>query len=190
MQINLLPDLVLKRRHDAHIAKIATSALVGWIGLVALVLVGMFFYNVFENQRLSSAQKNQKQVNDKVNSESNVAFRTEALSVQASLKDLSSLYQNQERFSLVYERLSQLLPRQARLQSVILTDDKRVQLTGTTGSYLDTGKLVASFKDSATDDQVTFSDVVLNGANLNNGQVSFSLTTSYAFPANASGASK
>ena len=190
MQINLLPDLVLKRRHDAQIKRIATLALMGWMGLVALILVGMFFYSVFQSQRLTNAQNDKKQVNDIVNSSSNVAFRKEALAVQASLKELSNLYQNQERFSLVYDRLAQLLPRQARLQSVILTDDKRVQLAGTTGSYFDTGKLVASFKDSAADDQVSFSNVVLNGANLNANQVNFSITTSFAFPANATGASK
>lgn len=190
MQINLLPDLVIKRRHEAQVKRIATLALAGWIALVTLVLIVMFLYSLLQHQLLSNAQNEKNQVNAQVNSDANVAFRTEALSVQASLKDLSKLYQHQERFSLVYDRIAQLLPKQARLQSVILTADNKVQLAGTTDSYLDTGKLVASFKNSSTSDQVIFSNVLLNGANLNGNLVSFSLTASFAFPANTTGVSQ
>ena len=190
MQINLLPDLVLKRRHDAQVKRIATMALVGWLAAVALVLTGMFLYNVLQGQLLTNAQNHQKDVNATVNSDSNVAFRKEALSVQASLKDLSKLYQNQERFSMVYYRLAQLLPKQTRLQSVTLTASKQVQLSGTIDSYMDTGKLVSSFKNSDSTDQVNFSNVVLNGANLNGNQVNFSITASFAFPINTTGASR
>jgi|GEM_PF-4377549 len=187
MQINLLPDLVLKRRHEAQVKRIATLALVGWIAAVTLVLLGVFLYNVLQGQLLANAKDEQSKVNATVNSDANVAFRTEALAVQASLKDLSGLYSNQKRYSLVYDRLAQLLPKEARLQSVVLTADNTVQLSGTTASYLDTGKLVASFKDSDATNQVKFSNVVLNGANLNGGQVSFSITSSFAFPDNVTG---
>lgn len=187
MQINLLPDLVLKRRHEAEVKRVATLALVGWLAVVVLVLTGMFLYDLLQRQLLSSAQNDKTRINATVNSESNVAFRKEALSVQASLKDLSKLYQNQERFSLVYDRVAQLLPKQTRLQTVNLSSDKRIQLSGTAASYLDAGKLVASFKNSDVADKVTFSNVVLNGANLNGNQVSFSITASFAFPANTTG---
>lgn len=193
MQINLLPDLVLKRRHEVQIKRIATLALAGWLGVVALIVVAIFAFSVWQHQLLSNAQSNEAKINAQVNSADNVAFRTDALAVQASLNDLNHLYQNQNRFSQVYSRIAQLLPKTARLESVLLTSANQVQLSGTTDSYLDTGKLIAAFKDSANptnSNQVSFSNVVLNGANLNADKVAFSVTASYAFPTAVTGIAK
>lgn len=184
IQINLLPDIVLKRRKEAQIRSWATSGLIAWIVVVLVITMTAFLYKTFQDARLASANSSKKKLDAVVNSKDNVAFRKEALSVQLSLKALDDLYNKQQKMTLINKRLAELTPKQVRLSSVGMSGGK-ILLSCSGASYSDAAKFLVSLKDSSQDmsgTKVTFSDIKFSGANLSTGGVSFSITATVNYP--------
>ncbi|MEO7617480.1 MAG: hypothetical protein ABIS59_01415 [Candidatus Saccharibacteria bacterium] len=184
--LNLLPDLVLQRRKDAHTKKLAIMALAVWAVILILAILGSLGYELVQKGLLSNATKAKTALNATVNSEDNVKFRSEALEVQTSLKELDNLYNKQSRLSLVNDRLAFLTPKTIVLKSVTITAAQAVTLDGNATSYDEVGKYVVALRDELGDtgaDKITFTNVKLQAANLGDaGSVRFSMTASYVLP--------
>jgi azurin len=185
--LNLLPDLVLQRRKDAHTKKLTIMGLIVWAGILVLAILGAFGYELIQRGILSSALKAKTELSATVNSEDNVKFRTEALEVQTSLKELDVLYNKQSRLSLVNDRLAFLTPKTIILKNVTITSSQGVTLDGSASSYDEVGKYLVALRDelgsASSTDKITFTNVKLQAANLGEvGTVRFSMTASYLFP--------
>lgn len=191
MQINLLPDVVLARRREAQIKRVATTALVGWFGVLVVVSLLSLGYQQFESKQLASVKTKEAALDAQVNSPQNKAFRAEAQEVQASLKALDQLFNHQQRMTVIESRLAQLTPKEIQLHNVQIDPSGRIQISGTADSYADAGKFVVALKDSKEAGEVYFTDVVLNGASLGEkGTVAFSLTTTMVYPDQSAGGQK
>lgn len=176
MQINLLPNLVVKRRRQAQIQRLATLGLFAWGGLLVLATLAVIGYRQFQLSRQDSLTSQVKIIGAEVNSESNTQFRQEALSVQSSLTALDSLIFNQQKLSVINTVLSQLTPEGVRLRETRISPDGKVDISATAGTYTDAGKLLASMKASSQTGEGHFESVVLAGANQADSGVAFSIT--------------
>lgn len=186
MKINLLPDLVLKRRREARIKQMAATALMVWVGILILGCLGSLAYRYAESRTLISRQTAEKNLDAQVNSDDNKRFRAEALEVQSSLSALDQLINHQKKMSLIITGLAAVMPHTVVLGDVELQGNDRIQISGTAPSYVEAGKFEAALKDSQKNTppgQVYFSDISLGGASLDNTGVHFSLTTNYVYPA-------
>lgn len=193
VQINLLPDLVLKRRHEAKVKQWALSGLIAWVALVLVVVLGTYGYSAFQSQRLKSAKNEVARLDTTVNSDENVAFRKEAQEVQASLVALDSLYNNQIRNSAILAQLALLTPKTVKLVNVSISDTAAISLGGTATSYEEVGKMIASFKESekyGKDKGVNFNNIVFNGSSLSGTTAKFSMTMAYIYPIDTSEVNK
>ena len=184
--LNLLPDLVLQRRKDAYTKKLAIMGVIVWGVILVLVILGALGYELVQKGLLSNATKAKNELNATVNSADNMKFRTEALEVQSSLKELDTLYNKQSRLSLVNDRLASLTPKTIILKSVSITSAQSMTFDGSATSYDEVGKYVVALRDElgdTTNDKITFTDVKLQAANLGDaGTVRFSMTASYVLP--------
>lgn len=186
MKINLLPDLVLKRRREARIKQMAAITLVAWVGLVVVACLGAVVYQQAEKSALKSKQTEEKQLDARVNSADNKQFRTQALEVQASLAALDQLINHQHKMSLIISGLASMMPHDVVLGDIELQGSDKLQISGTAPSYLEAGKFEAALKDSQKNSlpgQVYFTSVELGGATMDDKGVHFSLTTGYVYPA-------
>ena len=185
IQINLLPDIVLQRRHQAQIRKWATTGLIAWVAAILVVTATAFLYKTFQDTRLSSAQNSEKKLDAVVNSKENVTFRQEALAVQLSLKALDQLFNHQHKMTLINDRLAELTPKQVKLSNVTIDQNGKLALSCTGSSYSDAAKFVVSLKDSGLDisgTKVTFTNISFAGANLSDKSVSFSIGATINYP--------
>lgn len=194
MQINLLPELVLKRRQEKQIKRWATTGLVAWGGFLVLLVVLSFSYKVYQDFRLKQASSKFETLNSEVNSADNLAFRKEALEVQASLKSLKGLYSNQRRMSVSLTMIADVTPKSVRLAEINITSEGKVTISGVAGSYEEAGRMVLAMRqtkpektssgsDQAKDDEPYFDGVVLGGANKAEAGVAFTVTAQYVDPA-------
>lgn len=193
MQINLLPDLVIKKRREAEIKRYARLALTAWLGVLVFAVISTVGYQIFQNVTLEAAKKEHAELDSRVNSPDNVAFRKEALAVQASLNAVKDLFNNQRRLSVAISRVSELTPKGVRLSEVNIGEEGQLTVTGTAGSYAEAGKMVVALrnsKDKAKDGQPYFEKVVLTGANQANAAVAFSITANYVSEGGASSESR
>ncbi len=193
IKVNLLPDLVLNRQREEKFKKIATASIVGWLILVAGLAVLAGVYLGVQKVRLTSAKNSYTTLNAQVNSPDNVAFRKEALAVQASLQELNGLFSNQHKFSAIFKRVTDLLPKGVTLQSLNV-DGEKVVIAGTAGSYNEVGTAIAALKQSSpTPDpsttsvanaggQIYFNSVAFSGASVQGTRVAFSLSATYVYP--------
>ncbi len=185
MQINLLPDIVLKRRHDAHVKRLALAAFLGWTAFILVITLSTFLYRQIEKQRLDSSIRRYDTLNATVHSKENDAFRKEAAEVQSSLKALDTLFNKQERTSAVLSELSAVTPKGTFLTTLNILTNRSMTIGGSAASYIDVAKFVASLKLSeaaAPADRVYFTNIVLGGANLSDKGVSFTISTKYVYP--------
>ncbi len=177
MQINLLPNLVVKRRRQAQIQRFATLGLFVWFGLLLLGFVGVISYGQYQKSRESSLTAKVKTTDADVNSKANTAFRTEALSVQASLTALDTLLNTQQKLSTINTVLASLTPQGVRLRETRISPDGKVDISATGGSFADAGRLLAAMKASKDQSKTGYFDtVVLAGANQAEGGVAFSIS--------------
>jgi hypothetical protein len=185
IRVNLLPDLVLNRRKEAQMKRLATLVLGGWLGAIGVLTVATLIYAGVQQALLNSATSKRDILNADVNSAANVAFRKEALEVQASLLSLEQLFNNQQRFSLINKRIAELTPKTVKINELIITSDKSVRLTGTAKSYAEAGKFLAALKESkpstfsATTQTIYFEDAILVGASVTENGIGFSATANY-----------
>ena len=193
MQINLLPELVLKRRQDKRIKRLATTGLVAWAGFLVLLVILSFSYKVFQDFRLRQASAKFESLNSEVNSEDNLAFRKEALEVQASLKSLKDLYNNQRRMSESLTMIAEVTPKSVRLAEINITPEGKITISGVAGSYEEAGRMVLAMRqtkpektslsnDRSANDEPYFDGVVLGGANKAEAGVAFTVTAQYVDP--------
>lgn len=182
MQINLLPDLVVKRRREQQIRRWANLGLTGYLGFLGFLVVAVLGYQVFQTVRLNAAKNKHAEVNAQVNSPDNVAFRREALEVQSSLSALKELFNSQRKLSVIVKRVAELTPKGAQLIEISLGEDGQVSLSGIAGSYNEAGKMVVALRNSKdkSPDKVYFEEVSLVGANQSESGVAFSITALYA----------
>jgi len=193
IQINLIPDALLKRRQETKTKQTVTQLFIAWIGILLVAVVLMFGWKLIQDTRLKVAKSNYNKIAADVNSPANVKFRQEALEVQASLAALDKLFNGQKKYSAVNSRLAALTPKTIVLQSLAV-DNAKITITGVASSYLDIGKFVASLKNTvpssssstsaASSTQViTFNSVVLAGVSASTGGVTFNITANYTYPA-------
>lgn len=185
IRINLLPDVILKQRQEERLKRLAMYGAIGWVVLLVVVSLLVFAYKGWHSIRLNRAKTTLAQVDARVNSPENVAFRTEAQAVQESLNALDELFLAQQRPSEFIKNLAALTPQGVRLTNVRLESDS-VSITGRATSYAEVSKFVAALKKSAADaaeaeeEQPYFELVELVGANLADAnQVSFELSAVY-----------
>jgi hypothetical protein len=197
IKVNLLPDLVLNRRRDARLRRLVMLGFGAWMGLLALIVLAAFMYLGVKTLQVSSATNEHKKLDAEVNSEDNVAFRQEALEVQASLKALDTLFNEQRRLSLVTAQVAKLTPTTVQLKEVAIRNGNQVIIEGSAKSYDEAGKMLAAFKLSKSNidpnsqtASVYFEEAALSGAALNASSqtnqpndktVSFSLVALYEF---------
>lgn len=184
VQINLLPDIVLKRRHEAQVKQWALAGFIAWCVLIALVTLSTLGYLGLQNSQLSSAQKKFNELDHKVNSKENVAFRKEAQEVQASLVSLNQLYEKQIKNSAVIAEVSAITPKTVKLLSIDIVDTG-MTINGEATSYPEVGKMVAAFKESQKlggSNKVYFTDIIFNGSSLKGSAATFSMTMKYVYP--------
>lgn len=177
MQINLLPNLVIKRRRQAQIQRFATLGLIVWFGLLVAAGIGVTTYQQYQKSRENSLTAQVKTAESDVNSDANKQFRQEALAVQSSLTALNSLIFSQQKLSLINAVLSQVTPVGVRLRETRISPDGKVDISASAGTYNDAGKLLASMKSSQLQSKNGhFESVVLAGANQADSGVAFSIT--------------
>ena len=186
MKINLIPDVIQKRRRDARIKRLTNLALMGWlVGLGVVVLLMLGFLGI-QKLSLRSAENKKQELDARVNSEENVAFRREALEVQASLNALKDLFNRQRKFSTALDSLAALTPSGVRVRDFALTEDNRVTITGHATSYVEAGKMVVAMKQSESkqkdEPKAHFATVAMGGASQSESGVDFSITASYVDP--------
>ncbi len=186
MRINLLPDIVQQRRKDARTKQLATMALAGWFGLLAVVVLGTLAYRGFQNHRFSSATDTYDQVNADVNSDENVAIRAEAQSVQTSLLSLSTLHSSQAKLSVISRLIADKTPPKAKLKDLTITASGALTFTGDAPSYDDASIMVAAMKATADTSALAassapgyFTKVFLDGVNRTDGGTTFSISGVY-----------
>lgn len=187
--INLVPDAIQQRRHDARIKHLAVLSLSGWLALLVVVVVVCYGYAGIRSLQLQSLKNQQASLNSTVNSADNVKFRQEALEVQTSLTALDQLFNRQQRISAIDNRLAALTPHEVTLLSVTVDDTKTVNISGVADSYNDVGKMIAALKTSKTNDskQIYFNGIDFAGANVaSGGKVDFSVKASYVYPTDVS----
>ncbi len=189
VQINLLPDIVLKRRHEAQVKQWALAGFIAWCAIVAVASLSTLGYLGLQKTQLSSATKKFTALDSKVNSPENVAFRKEAQEVQASLVSLNQLYEHQIKNSAVISEVSAITPKTVKLLSIDIVDNG-MTINGEATSYPEVGKMVAAFKESQKlggSKKVYFTDIIFNGSSLKGSAATFSMTMKYVYPVDVSG---
>lgn len=192
VKINLLPDVVLERRRQAKIKRIANLSLVGWAGLVLLVLLLAFGYNQWQSRQLEQTQSERDEVAAEAFSPENVSFRQEALSVQSSLDALVQLQNERQLTTRFLATLSRNMSEDIRITSLGYETDNTINIGGRAPSYQAVGSFESALKNSqpAPDgDQSSnqqngyFSGVSLSGVNAaGGGEVRFELSAQYTAP--------
>lgn len=198
VKINLLPDVVLERRKQARIRRIANMSLIGWTVLVLVVLGLAFGYNQLQAHRLEQKQAERDNVDAEANSPENVEFREEALAVQSSLDTLETLYNERQSSVQLLLALMDRTPPQVRITEFNYGSDNTVQLGGEAASYRVVSRFEKALKESqstseneqAQNGQPTeqfrggyFTNTTLSGVNVaGEGRVRFEMSTQYNPP--------
>ncbi len=194
IKVNLLPDLVLNRQKQSRTKQLITTGLVVWLVIWGGLAVFSAMYLGVQKTRLSSAKNTHATLDASVNSADNVKFRAQALAVQNSLNALDQLLNKQVKTSVIYARVSALLPSSVHLRSIAVDASKKVTMQLSASSYDQAASTVASFKDSKPDSgtsiasastQVYFTDVVFSGATLSGNRVDFSISAQGVYPSGA-----
>lgn len=181
VKVNLIPDVVLKRRREARIRQMSTIGLIAWGILVGATAAIGIIYQLVQTQRLRLAEKQRTELDAQVNSPANVAFRKEAQEVQASLIALDGLINNQKKSTKIFTRLASLIPKGVQLKDINLTADK-LSFSGKASSYAQAGEMVAALKQtSPTDKDIYFTNVKLGGASVSDAGVSFEISAKYVY---------
>lgn len=199
VKINLLPDVVLERRKQARIRRIANMSLIGWTVLVLVVLGLAFGYNQLQAHRLEQKQAERDNVNAEANSPENVEFREEALAVQSSLDTLETLYNERQSSVQLLLALMDRIPAEARITEFNYGSDNTVRLGGEAASYRVVSRFEKALKESrsaseneqqAQNGQFAeqsrggyFTNTTLSGVNVaGEGRVRFEMSTQYNPP--------
>ncbi len=192
VKINLLPDVVLERRRQAKIKRIANLSLAGWAGLVLLVLLLAFGYSQWQSQQLEQTQSERDEVAAEAFSPENVSFRQEALSVQSSLDALVQLQNERQLTTQFLATLSSNMPEDIRITSLGYETGDIINIGGRAPSYQAVGSFESALKNSqptSDGDQPSnqqsgyFTGVSLSGVNAaGGGEVRFELSAQYTAP--------
>lgn len=161
IDINLLPDSILKYRSEAQLKKRAQYIAIVAVSVIALISAGSYFYKLTAQQLLSSAEEKKVEVEGRVNSPENVAFREEAITLQTSLQSLQQLFSSQKTPTELLDTLASLTPPGVKLQSVSSDQDGLVTISGIGTSVQDVSTFIAALKRSQA--LVTNSDGVVGG---------------------------
>jgi hypothetical protein len=165
------------------------AGFIAWCAIVALASLATLGYLGLQKSQLASAEKKFKELDVKVNSSENVAFRKEAQEVQASLVSLNQLYDHQIKNSAVISEVSAITPKSVKLISIDIVDTG-MTINGEATSYPEVGKMVAAFKESQKlggSKKVYFTDIIFNGSSLKGSAATFSMTMKYVYPDETSG---
>lgn len=182
VKINLLPDVVLERRRQARIRRIANLAIMGWVGLFVLVYLSVFAYSRVQVSMRNNALAEEQRLESIANSEENVEFRREALAVQASLDALAQLFETRQSAGQFLQVLSDNATGDMRIRDLIFGQDGAINISGTARSYQAVGEFEQALKVSANRDSTLgyFQQIALFGASLaDQGAVNFELRTGY-----------
>lgn len=198
VKINLLPDVVLERRRQARIRRIANMSLVGWTVLVLVVLGLAFGYNQLQAHRLEQKQAERDTVDAEANSPENVEFRKEALAVQSSLDTLETLYNERQSSVQLLLALMDRIPDKVRITEFNHGSDNTVRLGGEAASYRVVSRFEKALKEPRPingDEQEQngqfaeqsrggyFTNTALSGVNVaGEGRVRFEMRTQYNPP--------
>lgn len=184
VKINLVPDLVLDRRHEANVRQTALVALMAWGALVVVATLGALAFHAYESSRLTNANNTKNALNAQVNSADNVAFRTQALEVQTSLSALDQLFNHQQKQSAVTSAVAAIMPKEVSLKDLSITADQGLTIDGTAPGYASAGSMVAALKASSSNkaSSIWFDQVSLGTANLSGSNVTFTVTAHYNQP--------
>lgn len=198
VKINLLPDVVLERRRQARIRRIANMSLISWTVLVLVVLGLSFGYNQLQAYRLEQRQEKRDTVDAEANSPENVEFREEALAVQSSLDTLETLYNERQSSVRLLLGLMEHIPAEVIITELNYGSDNTVQLGGEAASYSVVSRFEKALKESrptSGDEQRQneqlaeqtrggyFTNTTLSGVNIvGEGQVRFEMSTQYNPP--------
>ena len=198
IKINLLPDVVLERRRRARIKWIANLALIGWCGLVLLVLLAAFGYNQWQSSRLESARAERDEVEAEAFSPENVEFRREALSVQSSLDGLVRLRDRRQLVTEFTDALQRNMPRDVRIVSLNYETGDIINIGGQAASYEAVSNFEHALKNSRPSSDADsneplpgyFENTSLTGANVaGQGRIRFQISTEYVAPSGSNTAS-
>lgn len=196
IKINLLPDLVLQRRKEARVKKMATFALMAWTGLIVFILVLAISYGQYQKFTLAKAEESRQELDLVVNSPENVEFREEALAVQNSLNALQELFLSRQSAAEFFEVLAAAMPDSVRIVELGFNDQSSVSIVGSARSFDSVSALEAAMKKTADDYEAWlasgesdtteppaagyFTDVELLGASLSDGnEIRFELQAVY-----------
>lgn len=198
VKINLLPDVVLERRKQARIRRIANMSLIGWTVLVLVVLGLAFGYNQLQAYRLEQKQAERDTVDAEANSQENIEFREEALAVQSSLDTLETLYNERQSSARLLLGLMDRVPAKVRITEFNYESDNTVRLGGEAASYRVVSRFEKALKESrptSRDEQGQnrqlssqsqggyFTNTTLSGVNIaGEGRVRFEMSTQYNPP--------
>lgn len=202
VKINLLPDVVLERRRQARIRRMANLGIIAWAVVVLVVLLGAFTYSQVQSARLSAAEEERDELDAEVNSPENVAFREEALSVQASLDTLAGLFETRRSAVVFWDTLGTYTPEDVRIDEVNLDSEGALVISGFADSFEDVSAFEQALKESRSDYQEQdleqeegimteleaektgyFGDIQLNGTGIaGDSSVTFDLHATYYPP--------
>lgn len=185
IQLNLLPNLKLEYV-KAQRSKRLVSSISIVISLIALGLLTVFFlYNLYQKHTISHLNSS---ITNNLKTLKNEKDINKILTLQNQLDNLTPLHSAKPNTANIFSYLNQVTPAQATISNTNLDfNQKTIVISGkadtvnTVNQYVDTLKLTTYKigKDQPNDAKNAFSNVVLAGFSIGNGQVTYTINLSF-----------
>jgi len=141
-----------KNQHQEKIRPLPSGkSAIDTFGLATFVIVvilfgGMFLFNLFQDKKIATAQKNIQAYQTKLASKDYDDLNTKVEAVLTGDKILSNVLSSKKRWSQFYVKLNQITPKNVKIDALSVDDKGTVKLDGQTTNLTTLAQAIVAFQ--------------------------------------------